>query len=382
MKLKTHRDPLSDKLNEPPHPSWLRHCCPNEAKSGKSVFPSSTRRGGAKRRGGAIQKIDFVERTTPALRATPPWPRRGKNFILRPTVSCQNHTSLRGTSLESKTNRWRRSFLHIFFEHGFVFIVLGLVLFFFCGSGIAQQRPLLTEDPDVIPAGTLTSEIGIEYLDHARFPFSGLGGNELSIVSGLHFGLGDRAEFQITGPLHRFLWVRENSSGKRNDWGDGALSTKIKIVGEKGARPIVSFRPTVVLPNSNDRKGIGTNTTQFFGSLLFGKHLQSVYVFGDAGLGILDDTLSARAQQDVLTYGVASVWTAGTRLKVLGEVNGRYNARAKPHPGGESLSQARLGFQVRAGGARWDVAGTAGLTRTDHKAGVVFGMTRDFRLWK
>ncbi len=52
--------------------------CPNEAKSSKSVFPSSTRRGGAKRRGGAVQKIVFVGRTAPPLRGTPPWPRRGK----------------------------------------------------------------------------------------------------------------------------------------------------------------------------------------------------------------------------------------------------------------------------------------------------------------
>ncbi len=77
--------------------SSLRHCCPNEAKSRTRVFPSSTRRGGAKRRGGAFKKLIFIGRTTPPLRGTPPWPRRGKRvsilrlhgFMQRTTPSTQ-----------------------------------------------------------------------------------------------------------------------------------------------------------------------------------------------------------------------------------------------------------------------------------------------------
>src|SRR5207237_8529338 len=117
------------------------------------------------------------------------------------------------------------------------------------------------------------------YLNRARFPLSRLGGNELQLpVAGLHFGLGDRAEFQLTAPLHNFLWVRENGSGTRHDWGDASVSTKIKIFDEKGWRPIVGFRPTMVLPNSNDQNGIGTNTTQFFANLLFGQHAARAFV--------------------------------------------------------------------------------------------------------
>ena len=45
-------------------------------------------------------------------------------------------------------------------------------------------------------------------------------------------------------------------------------------------------------------------------------------------------------------------------------------------------AQVRLGAQIRAAGVRWDVAGTAGLTRLDPRVGLVFGLTKEFRLWK
>ena len=53
-----------------------------------------------------------------------------------------------------------------------------------------------------------------------------------------------------------------------------------------------------------------------------------------------------------------------------------------PSPGGEDRSQIRLGFQVRAGGIRWDAAALGGLTRRDPHAGLVFGLTKEFILWK
>jgi len=258
-----------------------------------------------------------------------------------------------------------------------------IALFFLITPAFCQQRPLLTEDPRTIPEGTLTTEIGATYLSRARFPFSGLGGNELQLpVNGLHFSLGERAEFQITGSLHHFLWVHEGGSGTRNDFGDVVVSTKMRIIDEKGRRPIIGFRPSVILPNSNDQKGIGTNTTQFFADVLVGKHFQSVYVFGNAGLGILDDTLHARAQQDVFNYGLAAMVPVGSRVDVMSEIHGVYNPRRNPSPGGEDHSQIRLGLRLKSGAYRWDVGGIAGLTRLDPRIGVEMGLTRDFRLWK
>src|SRR4051794_13596540 len=129
----------------------------------------------------------------------------------------------------------------------------------------AQQRPLLTEDPRLIEEGALVVETGYGYQHRAHFPVSGLNGNLHQVLtSGLHFGLGRRAEFQMTGTLLNFL---THSSRNGNDWGDLAISTKIGIVDGDNAVPSISFRPTVVLPNSNRLKGIGTDSTNFFGDI-------------------------------------------------------------------------------------------------------------------
>jgi len=252
----------------------------------------------------------------------------------------------------------------------------------FSYSAFAQQRPLITEDPRLISDGSLVTELGFTYLDRARFPLSGLEGNELSAFdTGLNFGLGPRAEFQMRWIGQNFLRVRDNG-GRRNDWGDLSLSTKIRIVGEKGSLPIISFRPTIVLPNSNDTKGIGTDTTQFFGNILIGKTIGPAFVFGNAGLGILTDPVRLRSQQDVLTYGLAAVVRVGSRFNLVSEWSGQENSQDFPSPGGEDRAQVRLGFQVRAGGIRWDAAALAGLTRRDPRAGLVFGLTKEFILWK
>ena len=258
-----------------------------------------------------------------------------------------------------------------------------LVLFVFLNPVSAQQRPLVTEDPRLISSGSMVVETGISYLDRVRFPVSGLGGNEFELLnSGFHFGLGDRAEFQVTGVFQNVLLVHENGSGRRSDWGDFALSTKMRLAEEGKFRPIVSFRPTVVLPNSNNEKGIGTNTTKVFGTLLFGKSAGRAFVFANAGLGILDDPVHAAAQQDVFTYGMAVMLPLGRSTRLVYEWNGLQNPRDRPGLGAENRRQMRLGAQLVLGGLRWDMAGVAGLTRLDPRAGVVLGVTKEFRLWK
>jgi hypothetical protein len=243
----------------------------------------------------------------------------------------------------------------------------------------AQQRPLLTEDPRLIPNGALVMESGIGYARNAQFPLSGLKGDEVAFLSGLHVGLGPNAEFQMGGVLQNFV----KADGKwRNDWGDSSLSTKIRIVPETQVLPIISFRPTIVLPNSNDSRGIGTNSMNFFGNILVGKSAGRAFLYGNVGLGILTDTVLVREQQDIMTFGLAGVLPVNSRISVVSEWNGWKNPRPNPSPGTESRGQIRLGMQIRAGRVRWDVAGTAGVTRLDPKGGVVFGMTKEFRLWK
>ncbi len=225
-------------------------------------------------------------------------------------------------------------------------------------------------------------ENGIGYFNRARFPVTGLGGNQLSILDGgAHFGFG-RAEFQMRGTLRNNVWLTEGGDGLRADWGDGEISTKIALLTGTGRRPDVSFQPTVVLPNASNEDGLGTDGTHFFAEILVGKSAGPAYIFGNIGLGILDDAERAAAQQDVMTYGIAAIVSVSERVRVAAEINGLTNPQSYPTLGGEDRAQTRIGLQWDALGMRWDAGLTAGLTAVDHRVGFVIGTTQRFTLWQ
>ena len=78
----------------------------------------------------------------------------------------------------------------------------------FGASARAQQRPLLTEDVDVLPPGTARVEAGIDFMQDAKFPASGLTG-DLTRVGGIgvHIGLSPNVEFSVEGVAQNFLGI-------------------------------------------------------------------------------------------------------------------------------------------------------------------------------
>ncbi len=93
------------------------------------------------------------------------------------------------------------------------------ILFLLSAFASAQQRPLITEDPRLIAEGMVVSELGFGYQHQARFPVSGLTGDLYSLLeNGLHFGVGKRAEFQMTGVIHNYVTLEDGDT--LNDWGD------------------------------------------------------------------------------------------------------------------------------------------------------------------
>lgn len=243
---------------------------------------------------------------------------------------------------------------------------------------IGQQRPLLTEDPRIIPDGELRLESGVGYFDGAHFPVSGLTGNLVSIYGGLHVGMG-HAEFQAWGPLHHVLWI--DGGGRTSDWGDGVVGGKFSVATESGRRPDVSLQVATVLPNTSNESGLGKDGTDVYLNLLFGKSVGAGYVYGKAGFGILDDAERLQSQQDVLAWGIAGVWPLGGGVTLAAEVAGLYNAVAAPTVGGEDRAETRFGARWRAWGVDWDAAATVGLTDVDHDFGFVAGTTARFELW-
>lgn len=261
------------------------------------------------------------------------------------------------------------------------------------GVAQGQQRPLLTEDVDIIPPGSLRIEAGVDFLQKARFPVSGLSGDLTRVgVLGVNIGLAPNVEIQIEGVAQNFLSINTRGTSAiplnlaagantTHDTGDFTLWTKVKLRNETAHWPSLGFRFGVQLPNSNQASGIGLNQTNAYGQILFGKkfgHNARVNTFGNLGIGILAVPNQSFSQNDVVTYGFAGIVRLDTKFSLVGEVNGRANTRPGSGPlGTESQGEARLGMQIRASGMRFDVAGIKGLTKNSPRSGVTIGVTYD-----
>ena len=255
-----------------------------------------------------------------------------------------------------------------------------------------QQRPLLTEDVDIIPPGSMRIEAGIDFVQKARFPVSGLTGDLTRAgVIGISIGLAPNVEVQVEGVAQNFLSINSRgtsaiplnlrSANSTNDVGDFTLWTKIKLRNETAHLPSLGFRFGVQLPNSNQSRGLGLNSTNAYGQVLFGKKFGQnarVNTFGNLGIGILTAPTGSFSQNDVLTYGFAGIVRLNKQFSLAGEVNGRANTRPGSGPlGTESQGEARLGMQVRASGMRFDFAGIRGLTKLSPRSGLTVGVTYD-----
>ena len=272
-------------------------------------------------------------------------------------------------------------------------IITVALLLCFATIARAQQRPLITEDVDIIPPGSIRIEAGIDFLQGARFPVSGLRGDLTRVgVIGINFGMGPNVEFQIEGFAQNYLSINSRGpsaiplelapgANSTNDTGDFTIAAKFKLRNETRRGPSLGFRFGVQLPNSSQATGVGLNQTNAFGSILVGKKFGQdgrFNTFGNLGLAILTAPTELFSQNDVITYGLAGIFRINTQFSIAGEVNGRANTRPGNGPlGTESQAEARLGMQIRASGLRFDFAGIKGLTSFSPNSGFTVGVTYD-----
>jgi hypothetical protein len=268
-----------------------------------------------------------------------------------------------------------------------------IVLLCFATVAHAQQRPLITEDVDIIPPGTVRIEAGIDFMQGATYTVSGLKGDLTRVgVIGINFGMGPNVEFQIEGVAQNYLSINSRGTSavplsiapganSTNDTGDFTLWAKFKLRNETHRGPSLGFRFGVQLPNSNQSRGIGVNQTNAYGSILVGKKFGPdgrFNTFGNLGIAILTAPTQLFSQNDVLTYGAAGIFRVNKQFSIAGEVNGRANTRPGNGPlGTESQAEARLGMQIRASGLRFDFAGIKGLTSFSPNSGFTVGVTYD-----
>ena len=259
----------------------------------------------------------------------------------------------------------------------------------------AQQRPLVTEDPETVGSGRMLVEAGFDYVRDAVFKASGLEGALLRMpLVGVSIGVSSIAEIQIDGGFHNRLTIERRSPAplsrmvtatgdQTSSVEDFVIGTKVRIVPEGASRPGLGLRFATKLPNASNESGLGLDTTDFHASLLFAKTVESVRMVGNLGIGILSDPTRGDRQNDVLTYGVSFARAISQRGEVVGEINGRASTRdGVPPPGTESHSMLRFGTRYTAGTTRLDAALLFGLTSDDPGFGVTAGFTYVFNAFQ
>ena len=256
----------------------------------------------------------------------------------------------------------------------------------------AQQRPLVTEDPEPIGPGRVLVEGGIDYAHDQHYPVSGLNGNLWRVPTiGVSIGLSSIAELQIDGglydrldvsgrnPLARLASLVTFTGTTTHDAEDITIATKVRLLAESAGRPSIGVRFATRLPNASNESGLGLDTTDFYMSLLGAKTTQSIRVVGNLGFGILADPTVGYRQNDVLTYGVSLARAMTQRAELVGELNGRVSTRTGgAFPGTETRGLLKFGGRYTRGTVRLDAGLLVGLTTVDPTVGFTAGFTYVF----
>jgi len=269
---------------------------------------------------------------------------------------------------------------------------IAFVLAAWAASAQAQQRPLVTEDPETIGAGLVLLEGGIDEQREVFYPASGLQGDLLRVPTlGVSFGISSIAELQIDGGLYSRLSItsREDAplSNQLDFTGnsthaveDIVVATKIRILSETAGRPAFGIRLATKLPNASNESGLGLDTTDFYVAGLVGKTVQSIRFVGNLGLGILGDPVRGDRQNDVLTFGASVARAVRQGLEIVGEINGRLDTRRGEAPvGTESRGAMRIGGRFTRSTVRADAGLILGMTSKDPSIGVTAGLTWVFK---
>ena len=266
-----------------------------------------------------------------------------------------------------------------------------------CASpAFAQQRPLVTEDPEPIGAGRILIEAGIDDMRDAQFPVSGLKGTLVRVPTiGLSFGLSSIAELQVDGGLRDILTIKSRNPNAplaslmtatgdtTSDFDDVVVGLKVRLLAESAGTPAFGIRFATRLPNASNESGLGLNTTDFSGSLLGAKTVQSIRIVGNFGAAILSDPTNGHRQNDVIIYGLSFARALTGSAEVVGEVNGRKSVRTgDPFPGTESRGIMKLGGRYTTGALRVDAGVFLGLTTIDPTIGFTAGFTYVFNAFK
>ena len=264
------------------------------------------------------------------------------------------------------------------------------------GGAAAEDRPwaaphhagLHTGALSFPAPGVMRASLGVEYMPAISNDLAGVHGELLRAPTlGLELGLADHAVFMVSWPAYNRLRVHSQVEppplGRKlgrvsSDWGDLTVATLIRLYAGHGRWPGAGIRFAAKLPNSNEKLGIGENTTDVFATALlarsFGRRLS---LYADLGLGILTKPASLFAQDDVFSYGLMVDARVRERLRAVAEVTG-HAATHTPAPGTGDQSELRAGLELTGRTVHWSALAVRSLRGPDSGLGVSLNASTSF----
>jgi hypothetical protein len=231
---------------------------------------------------------------------------------------------------------------------------------------------LQTNTLQLAPKGSLRLHTGIELRPDWQAPITQARGDLYRFgVLRFDFGIAQNVAIQIRGALRQVL--RFDHGANANDVGDFSVATIARLVPAGVHRPALGFRLETKLPNTNQDRGIGANTTDVTMSMLATKQYGDALVFADIGLAILTAPRQLNDQNDVMVYGLGWLWNLNRHFQLAGEINGFVSPRDQIPLGTEDRGAARVGFIWRLPKLALEILAVNGLTEREGNWGVIAG---------
>jgi Putative MetA-pathway of phenol degradation len=251
----------------------------------------------------------------------------------------------------------------------------------------AQQRPIVTEDPETIGAGRILLEAGIEYGGGVEFPIYGLKGGLWRLPAlGVSIGISSIAELQIDSGYSRMRVtsrrpaplapILDFQGDHTSSIEDVVLATKIRVLSEGTNRPSFGLRIATKLPNARNQSGLGTDMTDVSLAVLVGKTIRSIRVVGNLGVAIIGDPTQTAVQYDPTIFGVSLARALAPGFDVVTEIEGRWQAyKDTPQPAAENRAALRGGLRYTRGAVRVDAGLRTGFGDVEPEIGFTTGVT-------
>ena len=238
-------------------------------------------------------------------------------------------------------------------------------------------------------AGTLLVGVGAAAEADASFPLAGLQGDLLRVPVALSYSFAPGAVLYLRGDALRRLEVERRGpspveldpgvdDGTTSGAGDVRIGTLVRLAGRADGLS-AGLHLDVTVPSSDERSGVGTNTTDLaisaFGSWGGGPWRASA----DLGVGILEAPVADFVQNDVVVYAAEVTWRRPDASYRLGlSASGRASTRGSVPLGTEDSGRVAGSVEWLRGPWRADGAVAVGVAGTSADWSLEVGLARVF----